>query len=109
VQEAWAPLFSQAHVTIDFAGHDHDLIDWGVVEGVHYTVSGGGGTILYPLVGCHSPFALSSYGFVLVEVAQGQVTERFYDSLGAPLFTDGPFPAVGPSLDAKRAAPVLGR
>jgi hypothetical protein len=109
VQQAWASLFSKAKVTIDFAGHDHDLIDWGPVDGVRYVVSGGGGTVLYPLVGCHCPFAQSSYGFVAVDVDKGQVTERFYDGIGALLFTDGPFAAAGPSLDPVKAAAVLSK
>jgi acid phosphatase type 7 len=54
---ALAPLFEDYGVAIVLSGHDHDY-EHGLVNGVHYVVTGGGGAPLYP-VG-HSSWTLES-------------------------------------------------
>jgi hypothetical protein len=86
MQQAFGALFEHAGVAVDFAGHDHDLIEWQPVGGVHYLVSGGAGSTLYALKGCEGqPFAASSFGFAIVEVAGAKVSWTFYDGVGAAL------------------------
>ena len=94
LQAVWQPLFEQAHVTTDFAGHDHDLIAWAPVHGVRYVVSGGAGTVLYPLEGeCQGPFAKASYGFMSVTVDGEKVTQTFFDERGQKLYAEPTFSA----------------
>jgi hypothetical protein len=110
LQALYHDVFTQAHVTAVFSGHDHDLIDWGDVDGVHYAVSGGGGTVLYPLNKCDKvPFAQKAYGFVLVEVDDVHIHETFFDVLGNPLYRAPTWNAVGKSFDPRHAAEVLGK
>lgn len=99
MQRAFQPLFEQAHVTYDFGGHDHDLIDWKPIRGVHYAVSGGGGTVTYPLGRCgDAAFAKQSFGFVLVSVDGAKVRATFYDEHGIGLYRAPVIAAAGPSI-----------
>ncbi|MBS2030559.1 MAG: metallophosphoesterase [Deltaproteobacteria bacterium] len=101
MQTAFQSLFEKAHVTVDFAGHDHDLIEWKPVNGVRYVVSGGGGTVTYPLFHCDGqPFAKQSFGFVLVTVEGPKVSMKFFDEHGIELHATPPFDALGPSVPA---------
>ena len=101
MQMAFQALFEKAHVTVDFAGHDHDLIEWKPINGVHYVVSGGGGTVTYPVVHCgDQPFAKQSFGFVLVTVDGAKVSMKFFDEHGIELHTSAPMQASGPSVPA---------
>jgi predicted phosphodiesterase len=104
LQETLQPLFEQAHVTADFAGHDHDLIAWKPVHGVRYFVSGGGGTHLYGLHRCaETAFSREGFGFMLVTVAGAQITARFLDGHGVEL-SKSAFTAASERLPV-RAAP----
>jgi hypothetical protein len=88
LQTAYRSLFEQRHVAVDFAGHDHDLILWKPLGGVRYVVSGGGGTAVYPLLGCEGqPFAKQGYGFVLVKVDGARWSLTFFDDQGIELHT----------------------
>ena len=99
LQGTFQAAFEGAHLTVDFTGHDHDLIVWETVNGVRYVVSGGGGTSLYSLNNCKGPFAQSGYGFVMVDVDGQKVTETVYDQNGAQLYTTGQFNAQGASVN----------
>jgi hypothetical protein len=91
LQKAFRGIFETAHVAVDFAGHDHDLIEWQPVAGVRYVVSGGGGSLTYPLSGCEGqPFARQSFGFTLVDVDGSDVTMRFLDGQGIEIHRSGP-------------------
>jgi len=98
LQAAFQPLFEKARVTLDFGGHDHDLIMWEPIHGVRYAVSGGGGTVTYPLHGCRGPFAKKGYGFMLVHVAGAKVSAGFFDAHGLQLYATGTFDAAGPRV-----------
>jgi hypothetical protein len=100
LQQWLQPLLEAAQVTTDFAGHDHDLIYWSPINGVRYVVSGGGGTVLYPLGDCQIPFALRSYGFMLVTVDGAHITEAFYDAHGTLLYAVPAFDAAGAAAPA---------
>lgn len=99
LQSLYRAAFESAKLTVDFTGHDHDLILWSTINGVRYVVSGGGGTSLYALSGCQGPFASKSYGFLIVEVNGSNVVQTFYDQNGTQLYTTGSFQAAGPSVD----------
>ncbi|MHB8879693.1 MAG: purple acid phosphatase family protein [Myxococcaceae bacterium] len=99
MQTLYKSKFETAKVTVDYTGHDHDLIVWSTVNGVRYVVSGGGGTSLYGLSGCQGPYAKSGYGFMMVDVDGQSVTETMYDQNGAQLWTSGAFNAQGPSVN----------
>jgi hypothetical protein len=99
LQSTYQRMFEQAHLTVDFAGHDHALVIWEPVNGVRYLVSGGGGARLYPLQGCRGPYAQSKHGFVMVDVDGKTVRETVYDAGGVELYSSGPFQASGPAPD----------
>jgi hypothetical protein len=83
LQQAYQPLLEHYRVTADFAGHDHDLIEWQLLGGVRYVVSGGGGTSPYSLSGCDGqPFAKEGYGFVIVKVEGASVSMTYFDERG---------------------------
>lgn len=50
VREALVPLFEKYRVSVVFAGHDHDY-ERGLVNGITYIVTGGGGAPLYHVKG----------------------------------------------------------
>jgi hypothetical protein len=96
LQEAYKPLFERYRVTADFAGHDHDLIEWLPLGGVRYVVSGGGGTSAYSLSGCEGlPFAKEGYGFVIVKVEGAAVSMTFFDERGIEVHQSAPLRAAG--------------
>ncbi len=47
LRERWTPLFEKYQVSAVFSGHDH-VYSRAEHEGIHYFVSGGGGSPLYP-------------------------------------------------------------
>ncbi len=99
MQAFYQSAFEGAKLTVDYTGHDHDLIVWSTVNGVRYVVSGGGGTSLYGLKTCQGPFSKSGYGFMMVDVDGQSVTETMYDETGAQLWTSGAFTAQGPAVN----------
>ncbi|MCC6746429.1 MAG: DNRLRE domain-containing protein [Deltaproteobacteria bacterium] len=98
LQTKWRTAFESSKVTVNFTGHDHDLIVWSTINGVRYVVSGGGGAGTYALSGCSGPFAQQTYGFVWVDVNGSSITQTVYDATGKPLYSTGAFAASGPSV-----------
>jgi hypothetical protein len=99
LQEAYRPLFERYRVTADFAGHDHDLIEWKPLGGVRYVVSGGGGTTPYSLEGCDGlPFAKEGHGFVIVKVEGAAVSMSFFDERGIDVHQSAPLSAAGAAV-----------
>jgi hypothetical protein len=109
LQKQYGALFEQAHVTFDFAGHDHDLLLWKPLGGVHYAVSGGGGAPPYAISGCEGPFARQGFGFLLVNVQGARVNAAFFDEHGVQLYVADPIDAVGPSVPVVDLEALLGR
>jgi acid phosphatase type 7 len=109
MQNTYKAMFEAAKLTVDFTGHDHDMIVWNTLNGVRYVVSGGGGTSLYALSGCQGPFARQGFGFVMVDVDGATVKQTIYDENGVQLWTSGAFQAAGASVDFAKVAGLMVR
>jgi 3',5'-cyclic AMP phosphodiesterase CpdA len=78
----YEPLFQKSHVLAVFQGHDHDYERTQPQGGVTYFVEGGGGAPLRAFEGtapAWSAFRLASFGYVVVDVAQGKLDVQAYD------------------------------
>ncbi len=77
LREILEPLLIQNHVDLYLAGHDHDYERFTPVKGVHYMVSGGGGSYLYNFnseaIQPHSQIRLKTHHFLLVELTQNHL------------------------------------
>lgn len=107
LQSNYQGLFESNHVSVDFTGHDHDLIVWSTINNVRYVVAGGGGTSLYPLSSCQGPFSKSAYGFSIVTVDHGNISHVVYDQNGTQLYNQGTFAAAGESVNFANLAGFL--
>ncbi len=78
VRQYLCPLFERFHVAIAFQGHNH-CYEHGLVNGVHYIVTGGGGAPLYTGWNAPQPWDIyreATFEFVLVDVNGDTVRTR---------------------------------
>jgi acid phosphatase type 7 len=86
VQEAFVPAFERHHVSVVFAGHDHDYERTVPIGGVTYIVTGGGGKSLRNVGrSAFTAYSQSVMHFVWGEVKSDMMRIRAISSSGAQI------------------------
>ena len=80
--ERLEPIFLKYRIDLYLAGHDHDLEMKKPIKGIHYVVSGGGGTHRSVTWMDNTLYAATNMGFNRFQISPTQMQIEFYDANG---------------------------